>query len=248
MIGPCGTVDAIAAGRDAQRMSETALYAPVKRFLEDQGFTVKGEIKGADVVALRDGEAPLRLVIAELKLGLSFELVLQAVERMRVADEVWLAVPATRKGRDRDRRAHRLCRMLGWGLLAVTVRTGHVEVLAEAGPYAPRRDAPRRRLIVKEFTRRVGDPMAGGSARQKQMTAYRQQSLALAAGLRDGPLRPRDLRDAVPEAGTMLYRNVYGWFERRGTGVYALSPAGQAALREQESGDGIPGADGRDRP
>ena len=71
---------------------------------------MKGEICGCDLVAIRDGEPPL-LVIVELKLGLSLELLLQAVDRMPVADSVWLAVPRTRRGRDRDRRAHKLCRL-----------------------------------------------------------------------------------------------------------------------------------------
>ncbi len=208
---------------------------------------------GADVVALREGEPPL-LVIAELKLGLNFELVLQAVERMRSADEVWLAVPATRRGRDRDSRAHRLCRLLGIGLLAVTLRTGHVEVLSDPGPYEPRRNAPRRRLILREFARRKGDPMAGGHARGARMTAYRQQALTLANLMRDAPRRPRDLKPMVPEAGTMLQRNVYGWFERTAKGVYALTPAGHDALRvwsdhvTGSEADGISGADGRVRP
>jgi hypothetical protein len=230
-------------------MSETALYAPVKRFLESHGFTVKGEIRGADVVAVREG-TPLRLVIAELKLGLNFDLILQAVDRLHAADEVWLAVPATRRGRDRDRRAHRLCRLLGVGLLAVTVRTGHVEILAEAGPYTPRRNAPKRRLILREFNRRAGDPSEGGSTRAKIMTAYRQQSLAIAAALRPAPLRPRDLRPTAPDAASILQRNVYGWFERIARGVYALSDSGQAALRDWAkhlpTGEthGLPGTDG----
>ena len=108
---------------------ETALYNPVKAFLEAQGFTVKGEIRGCDVVALRAGEPDL-LVITELKLGLSMELLLQAADRMAIADEVWLAIPATRKGRDQDRRAHVLCRLLGVGLMTVTLSTGRVAVLA----------------------------------------------------------------------------------------------------------------------
>lgn len=232
-------------------MSETILYAPVKRFLEDLGFVVKGEVRGADVVGLRGGEPPL-LVIAELKLGLSFDLVLQAVDRLQIADEVWLAVPATRRGRDRDRRAHRLCRLLGVGLLAVTLRTGHVEVLAEAGPYAPRRNHPKRRLMLGEFARRAGDPMTGGSTRRPIMTAYRQQALTVAGCLRDGTARPRDLRALAPDAAKILQRNVYGWFERVANGVYALAPAGRQALLQAGvettggDGNGLPGADGRD--
>ena len=230
-------------------MSESQLYAPVKRFLEGQGFAVKGEVRGADVVGLRDGERPW-LVIAELKLGLSFELVLQAVDRMRTADEVWLAVPATKRGRDRDRRAHRLCRLLGIGLLAVTLRTGHVEVLTEVAQYAPRPNLPKRRLILREFLRRQGDPMAGGITRQKMMTAYRQQALGIAHALVAGPLRPRDLKSSAPDAGSILLRNTYGWFERVEKGVYALAPPGHDALRVWAAHvpgvvpDGIPRSDG----
>ena len=48
---------------------ETALYLPVKRFLEKLGFTVKGEIGGCDLVALSGDEPPI-VVIGELKLVL----------------------------------------------------------------------------------------------------------------------------------------------------------------------------------
>jgi hypothetical protein len=52
---------------------ETALYAPVKRFLEAQGFSVKGEVCGCDLVALR-GDGPPVVVIGELKLKFNLEL------------------------------------------------------------------------------------------------------------------------------------------------------------------------------
>src|SRR5258707_12368439 len=59
---------------------ETALYLPVKRFLENLGFTVKGEVGGCDLVALSAGEPPI-VVIGELKLSFNLELLLQADER-----------------------------------------------------------------------------------------------------------------------------------------------------------------------
>ena len=62
------------------------------------------------------------------------------------------------------------------------------------------------------------------------MTAYRQQALACAAALRDGPKRPRDLRPMAPDAGKILLDNVYGWFERVRNGVYQLGPLGRDAL------------------
>ena len=58
---------------------ESSLYLPVKRFLENLGFEVKGEVCGCDLVALASGE-PTALVVCELKLTFSLELILQAVE------------------------------------------------------------------------------------------------------------------------------------------------------------------------
>ena len=210
-------------------MAETALYPSVKRFLEAAGFAVKGEVCGCDIVAVRDGEPPL-LAIVEMKRGFNLDLLLQAVDRMRPADEVWLAVPMTRRGRDRDPRVRRLCRLIGLGLLAVDAARDRVEVLAEPGPYRPRPDLRRRTRLLAEHARRHGDPSPGGSTRQPIMTAYRQRALACAARLRAGAGRPRDLRAVAPDAGRILLRNVYGWFERTEPGHYRLTTLGEAAV------------------
>jgi hypothetical protein len=212
-------------------MLETALYPTVKRFLEAAGFQVKGEIHGCDIVAVQAGEEPQRLAIVEMKLGFNLELLLQAVDRLRVADEVWLAVPATGRGRDRDPRVHRLCRLIGLGLMAVNIARDRVDILAEPGPYRPRPNQRRRARLLSEHARRRGDPSAGGSTRQPVMTAYRQQALACAEMLRAGPGRPRDLRAVAPDAGRILLRNVYGWFERTQPGRYRLTEVGEAALQ-----------------
>lgn len=171
------------------------------------------------------------LVIVELKLGFTLDLVLQGVERLPCADEVWLAVRATRRGRDRDKRARDLCRLLGFGLLAVHAARGDVEVLAEPAPYRPRANLRRRRVLLAEHGARRGDPSPGGTRGEPIVTAYRQEALACAGAMRAGPQRPRDLRPAAPRAAAILHRNVYGWFERTARGVYRLTPAGDAALR-----------------
>ncbi len=209
-------------------MNEASLYPAVKRFLESHGYEVKGEIAGCDVVGIKAG-VPDRIVIAEMKLGFNLELLLQAVDRMGGADELWLAVPATRRGRDRDSRARKLCRLLGFGLLAIHPRDV-VEVLAEPTPYQPRRDPRARRKITAEHTARRGDPSPGGTGGRPIMTAYRQEALHCATRLQDGPLRPRDLRADAPRAAAILHRNVYGWFERVSRGLYGLSASGLAAL------------------
>lgn len=211
---------------------ETSLYLPVKRFLEQLGFEVKGEICGCDVVAI-DGGAPAAVVIGELKLTLTLDLVLQAVDRLSVADEVWLAVKASKrgKGREADPRARKLCRRLGFGLLAV-MASGKVEVLVEPSRTPPRRDAKRRSRIVEEHRRRQGDPALGGSTRRPIMTAYRQAALACAHAMGQGPARPRDLKHDIPDAPKILLGNVYGWFERLERGVYGLTDSGRTALVE----------------
>jgi hypothetical protein len=226
--GARSTDVALPAGAARARLPETALYLPVKRFLEAQGYVVRGEVNGCDLVAVRGDEPPL-LVIAELKLGFTLELVLQGVDRLRAADAVWLAVAASRNGRDRDRRVARLCRLLGFGLLAVRPMSGQVEILAEPLPYRPRADLPRRRRLLREHAGRAGDHTPGGG-RGQVMTVYRQQALACAAALRAGRERPRDLAAIVPDAGSILLRNVYGWFERVERGHYRLTEAGKAAL------------------
>ena len=210
-------------------MREVALYPAIKRFLAARGFEAKGEVGGCDVVGVREGEPPI-IVILEMKLGLNLELVLQGVERLSCADEVWLAVRATRRGRDRDRRARILCRMLGFGLLAVHPARGDVEVLAEPEPYRPRANLRRRRALLAEHRARNGDPSPGGTRGEPIVTAYRQEALACVAGLLAGPRRPRDLVPVAPRAGTILLRNVYGWFTRVERGVYDVNAAGQAAL------------------
>lgn len=204
-----------AASSDAKAapcsLRETALYPAVKAFLEGQGFEVKGEICGCDVVAVRDSEPPL-IVIAELKLSFTLELVLQAVDRLRAADQVYLAVTASRRGRDQDGRVHRLCRRLGVGLLTVDVARNTVIVVAEPLPYRPRADLQQKRRLLKEHVKRRGDPTSGSSTRQPIMTAYRQRAIACAEALRSGPLRPRDMKPLADDAGAILRRNVYGWF------------------------------------
>jgi hypothetical protein len=207
---------------------ETALYAPVKCFLEGLGYRAKGEIGGCDLVALKDGDPPL-VVIAELKTAFTLELVLQAVDRARAGDEIWLAARLAPKGRHGDRRFRDLCRRLGFGMLGVR-DDGGVELLLSPIAPEPRRDPKRRARLVEEHKRRLGDPHAGGGRGEPVMTAYRQRALACAAFLAQGPARPRDLRPLAADSGTMLRNNYYGWFRAVSRGIYELTDAGLAAL------------------
>lgn len=209
---------------------ETSLYLPVKSFLEQAGYTVKGEIGGCDLVGLNDEDPPV-VVVCELKLSFNLELILQAVDRASVADELWIAarISAKGKGRESDKRYRDLCRRLGIGMLGVA-DNGTVNVIVGSVTPMPRTNPKRRSRLMREHQKRRGDPAVGGSTRTPLMTAYRQQALGCAAALASGPLKVRDVRASVPEAGKILQANVYGWFERVERGVYGLTPAGLEAL------------------
>lgn len=222
-------------------MLETALYVPVKRFLENLGFEVKGEVGGCDLLAL-SADAPPIVVVCELKLQFNLELILQGVDRAAAADEIWLAarMSARGKGREGDKRFRNLCRRLGFGLLGI-FDDERVEVLLSPEAPAPRKDPKRRSRLVSEHRRRRGDPVAGGGSRAPIMTAYRQDALKCAFALADGAKRPRDLAPTVSRAAKILLDNVYGWFVRVERGVYDLTDAGREALlrwpQEPAAGD-----------
>lgn len=216
-------------------MLETDLYAPIKRFLETQGYAVKAEIGPCDVVACRGAEPP---VVVELKTSFSLELLFQAIDRQTVTDTVYMAIALPGTGRSplwarRQRSISKLCRRLGLGLL--TVGEGRVEVHLDPAPYQPRQNKRRQGLLLKEFAQRVGDPNRGGSTRRPIMTAYRQDALRCARFVDTcGGAKLSDIRKhtKVGRAAAILQRDVYGWFLRQARGTYGLSPRGRTALVE----------------
>jgi hypothetical protein len=212
--------------------TEAALYGPVKRFLEAQGYEVKGEVRGCDLVARRGGEPP---VIVELKLRFNLALVLQGIDRLALSERVYVAVPRPpRSARGLAPEApsvRRLCRRIGLGL--IVVGRDAIAVVEEPVPYRPRQSRQRTARLLAEFDRRAGDPNIGGRCRAPIVTAYRQDALRCAGALAaNGAMRLAELRIAtgIADAAAILQRNVYGWFARVGRGTYSLSDGGRAAL------------------
>lgn len=207
---------------------EQDLYAPVKTLLEGQGYTVKGEVGAADVVALRGDEPP---VVIELKLRFSLALFHQAVARLSLTDLVYLAVPRptgkTARRALKDNLA--LCRRLGLGLITVR-EDGRAEVHCDPGPYAPRKSKVKSTRLLREFTRIQGDPNIGGATRGGLVTGYRQDALICAAFLAAyGPSRGATIAKAtgISRATQVMYSNHYGWFARGEKGLYTLTETGE---------------------
>ena len=222
--------------------SETELYAPVKAFLEQRGYEVKSEIHSCDVVAVKEGDE--QPVVVELKKSFGLPLIYQGIDRLAVTGRVYLAVEGDnglgRRGRKKWKRAETLCRMLGFGLIAVQfyrTRPPAVHLLCEpvSEEATARRTGRRTKRLLEEFRNRRDDFNTGGSTKTKLVTAYREKALECAWWLREkGSLSPKQLRELTENAhaGRIVYDNVYGWFVRESKGRYSLSEAGRRALDE----------------
>lgn len=226
-------------------MKESDLYPPLKRFLEAQGFEVKGEVQDCDVLAVRGEEPP---VVVELKLSLNLGVILQAVDRLALTPMVYIGIPLRCKVLNRQRKLiFKLLRMLGLGLVSIDAdrQGGGVQVLLDPQEYRPRPSKQRRERLLGEFAKRAGDPNLGGAEKRKGiMTAYRQRTLAVARFLaKQGPTKAAHIAMTLdePKAREIVYRDVYGWFDRVSPGVYDLSPRGRQEIPLwQETGSGQP--------
>ena len=58
--------------------TETELYAPIKQYFEQRGYTVRAEMKHCDLVAIRGDEPP---IIVELKKSFNIPLLVQGIDR-----------------------------------------------------------------------------------------------------------------------------------------------------------------------
>ena len=211
-------------------MKETALYPPIKAYLTRAGWTVKGEVGAADVVARRGDD----ILVVELKLGFSLAHFHQGIERLQTTDLVYLAVPAGGKAKALKANV-KLARRVGLGVLTVRARDGLVEVLAEPGPYAPRKSKKKKARLVKAFERLEGDPNAGGATRHGLVTGYRQDALKCARFLAvHGPSKGSVVKDwtEVPQATRIMADDHYGWFQRVSKGIYGLTKAGEKGLAD----------------
>lgn len=220
---------------------EEELYNPIKKYYEQLGFTVKSEVLHCDLVAVHPDSD--ETIIVEMKKTFNLALLLQGVERLRLNSQVVLAVERNRKKKGAHNQRFgdltELCRMLGLGLMTVTVyktKPPVIELLCEPGE-PPQRGVRRKKQaqLLTEFRERSGDYNVGGSTGRKLVTAYREKALRCAYALQiSGSLAPREVAaiTGYGRSGDTLRSNYYGWFDRIERGKYSLRPEGTAALSE----------------
>jgi hypothetical protein len=214
-------------------LKETDLYAPIRDFLEAQGYEVRGEVEGCDIAARKGDD----LIIVELKRRFGADLLMQATERQRVSDSVYVGIPRPKSmGRGKQWKGlKRLLRQLELGLILVSFngKKAQVEVAFHPSPYARKKLKRRRRAVIEEIEGRSGDYNQGGSSQKKLMTAYRECAVKIACFLEIlGPQSPRALRALGTGTKTLsiLYDNHYGWFEKVSRGVYAVTRKGRKEI------------------
>ncbi len=221
------------------QIKETDLYHPIHEYLVAQGYTVRSEVEHCDITAIKDEE----LIIIELKKSFNLELLIQATQRQRAADSVYVAVPRPKRGvlGKRWNGIHHLLRRLELGLILVsfTGRITRVEVAIDPVPFdrakSMQRGRKQRNSIIREAQARQGEYNVGGSKGKKLMTAYRENALQIAVYLsQQDRMAPRELKalGTGKKTPAILQDNHYGWFERVTRGIYTLTSGGQEALRE----------------
>ncbi|MGF7046640.1 hypothetical protein J2T13_001138 [Paenibacillus sp. DS2015] len=223
---------------------ETELYDPLKKFFEQQGYVIKGEVRHCDLVGVRD-DLPEPLIV-EMKKTFNLSLLLQGLERLKLSSNVYLAVERSRAKRgavnQRWGDLTNLCQRLGLGLITITfykTKKPIVEMITHpnAALTYPKNNKRRKTQLIEEFHERSGDYNTGGSNRAKLVTAYREKALRLAHSLRDvdpAGVSPAYLRNltGLSTASSILQNNYYGWFERISRGRYVLTQVGVAALEQ----------------
>lgn len=215
-------------------VKETDLYEPCKTLLESLGYQVKAEVGALDIMAIKDDY----MVVVELKLKISLKLVYQAIDRQKLADKVYIALPKTVLNQTKSNMKHflNLLKRLEIGLIVVS--NSQAEVLVETFGFDLKRSISsskkKKEKLIKEFSLRKSDINVGGS-KDKKMTHYREKVIEIAKYLNEfGQKSPKEivLYTGIKDTPNILRKNYYLWFINVERGVYQLSEIGKKALDE----------------
>lgn len=221
---------------------EEELYIPVKKYFENKGFKIKGEVKNCDMAGVK-GDI---LLVVELKRNFNLKLVYQAIDRQKITDYVYVAIPRPKNFKRKEVFAMReLLNKLNIGLVVVSFGEKRIMVQTVAEPDPKKfikRISGRKNAVLREFNERTGDFNKGGKNKTKILTAYREKSIQIACFLeiliKSGGSFLKNL-GCDKNATSIMYNNFYGWFHRIGKGIYILSQKGQDYLNGGEFSDVI---------
>ncbi|WP_409252977.1 DUF2161 domain-containing phosphodiesterase [Bacillus sp. SCS-153A] len=223
---------------ETKKILESDLYKPIQKHFTKAGYKVNGEVRDCDLTAVKGEE----LIIVELKLNLTVDLLIQATKRQKLTDLVYIAIP--RPKNMRSRRWKDIChltRRLELGLITVSAanKVPKPQFIHHPEPFdagkSKRNSSRKRNALLAEIEGRSADYNIGGSNKTKIMTAYKENCIRIACYLeRSGSLSPKDLvkLGAGDKTQSILSKNYYEWFERVERGVYKLSEKGKRDLKK----------------
>jgi len=212
------------AAKRLENFKEENLYEPIRKWLVNNGFDVQAEVVDCDIIGIKDDE----LHIIELKKSFSLQLVYQCLERQKLSNYVYAAIPIPKKGKRGKalRNAKTLLSRLGIGLIAVHLysRNSMVELISEPKIKKVRKNARRKKRVQKEIDNRSGNYNKGG-IKGSIITAYREASIYIYLLLQArGQATAAQLRKvgAPPNTSNILRDNHYGWFHKISRGLFAV--------------------------
>ncbi|MDD3052007.1 MAG: DUF2161 family putative PD-(D/E)XK-type phosphodiesterase [Candidatus Cloacimonetes bacterium] len=210
-------------------MKESDLFKPVQNLLESNNFTVNAEVRSCDIVAIGNDSGDM--LIVELKTSFNLKLILQAIDRQKISNSVYIALPySAMQGKSGKNYIHLIKRLeLGLILVNLLEKNPFAEVVFHPLPITVRKNNKRKLLIIKEASKRIGNRNIGGINRTKIITAYRQDAVEIAFLLKlRGNSTPAELvkLGAPAKTGKILYSNFYKWFQRIEKGVYNVTNKG----------------------
>lgn len=217
-----------------KKVMEIDLYGPIYNYLISQGYIVHSEVKNCDITAIKGEE----LVVIEMKLRFNATLLMQAVQRQKAADSVYVAILKPKGGafsKGWDDMCH-LLKRLELGLITVSFngKKPMMEIVFHPMEYKRKKNNNIRKAIIREINGRYIDYNIGGSTRRKLMTAYRENSIHIACCLEKfGQLSPKQLKElgTGEKTQSILSKNFYGWFHRVSVGKYELQECAKEALK-----------------
>jgi hypothetical protein len=218
---------------------EEELYVPIKNFFEEKGFLVKGEVADCDIYALKDNF----VVIVELKKTLSIRLLTQAVQRQKITDIVYIAVPTPKYNLNSSKWKHivELIKKLELGIIFVSKinKKYFANIVLEPDYFDKDKFISnyeiKRKKAFEEFKKRNFDLNVGGR-KGKIITAYKELSIKIVLYIiKNGPVTVKNLSEngfEKKKLNSIFYKNYYGWFEKIKRGLYDVTLKGRQETLE----------------
>ncbi len=217
-----------------ESFKETDLFPPIKKYFESIGYSVNGEVQGCDLTAVNGDE----LIIVELKKSFNLKLLYQALERQKITENVYVAIPMPKRLYDRSFVSlTNLLKKLKLGLILVSMSSAVKNVLIYIEPVTAvvNRKNNKKSSILKEIDGRTIDVNVGGSTGSQILTSYKEKVIKIACCLEKyGKMAARDLKERYGcdrDVWRILNENIYGWFCKVEPKIYDLTQKGRDMLK-----------------